>query len=188
MRSEDQSAGRRIQEWRMDMMKLLFKRSTIVLLVLSLLLAVSGCGILDLEITDEGYPTIAETPDETANETPGGSADIEENGFYTGKEEVAEYIHVFGRLPGNYMTKNEAMDRGWDAGKGNLWEVTDRKSIGGDRFGNREGLLPDADGRKWYECDIDYEGGYRNAKRIVYSSDGLIYYTDDHYESFEKLY
>ena len=61
-------------------------------------------------------------------------------------------------------------------------------SIGGDRFGNREGLLPSASGRKWYECDIDYAGGYRNEKRIVYSSDGLIYYTGDHYESFTQLY
>ncbi len=75
-----------------------------------------------------------------------------------------------------------------DADRGNLWDVTDEMSIGGDRFGNREGLLPDASGRKWYEADIDYDGGRRNAKRIVFSNDGLIYYTDDHYESFEQLY
>lgn len=61
-------------------------------------------------------------------------------------------------------------------------------SIGGDRFGNREGLLPTAKGRKYYECDIDFDGTYRGAKRIVYSNDGLIYYTEDHYESFELLY
>lgn len=61
-------------------------------------------------------------------------------------------------------------------------------SIGGDRFGNREGLLPDAEGRKWYECDINFSGGFRGAERIVYSNDGLIYYTSDHYESFTQLY
>ena len=62
------------------------------------------------------------------------------------------------------------------------------KSIGGDYFGNYEGLLPEEDGRDYYECDIDYEGGYRNSKRIIFSDDGLIFYTEDHYESFEQLY
>ncbi|WP_276648398.1 ribonuclease domain-containing protein [Trichococcus flocculiformis] len=61
-------------------------------------------------------------------------------------------------------------------------------SIGGDCFGNREGLLPKKSGRTYYEADIDYDGGYRGAERIVYSNDGLIFYTDDHYESFEQLY
>ena len=60
-------------------------------------------------------------------------------------------------------------------------------SIGGDKFGNREGILPKEDGRVYYECDIDYEGGYRNEKRIVFSNDGLIFYTEDHYQSFEEL-
>jgi len=69
-----------------------------------------------------------------------------------------------------------------------LDEVAPGMSIGGDTFGNREGLLPKADGRKYYECDVNYEGGYRNGERIVYSNDGLIFYTDDHYESFEQLY
>ena len=71
--------------------------------------------------------------------------------------------------------------------EGNLWDVADGMSIGGDKFGNREGLLPKESGRQYYECDIDYEGGYRNGKRIVYSNDGLIYYTEDHYESFEEI-
>lgn len=75
---------------------------------------------------------------------------------------------------------------GWDAEKGNLWDVSDKMSIGGDRFSNREGLLPE--GKKYFECDIDYKGGYRGAKRLVYSDDGWIYYTADHYERFELLY
>ncbi|MGN1069057.1 MAG: ribonuclease domain-containing protein [Candidatus Fimadaptatus sp.] len=61
-------------------------------------------------------------------------------------------------------------------------------SIGGDRFGNREGLLPDARGRQYYECDVNYDGGYRGGERIVFSSDGLIYYTCDHYNTFALLY
>lgn len=113
---------------------------------------------------------------------------IDEEGYYTSKEDVALYIDSYDKLPNNYLTKREASDLGWQSNEGNLWDVTDRMSIGGDRFGNREGLLPEKDGRQYYECDINYEGGYRGAERLVYSNDGLIYYTADHYESFELLY
>lgn len=61
-------------------------------------------------------------------------------------------------------------------------------SIGGDHFGNYEGQLPEAKGRSYKECDIDYEGGYRGGIRIIFSNDGLIYYTDDHYNTFTLLY
>lgn len=113
---------------------------------------------------------------------------VEEDGRYTSKEEVALYIHTYGKLPSNFITKRDAQDLGWESREGNLWEVTDQMSIGGDRFGNYEGDLPTAKGRKYYECDINYEGGYRGDERIVYSNDGLIFYTDDHYETFEQLY
>jgi hypothetical protein len=113
---------------------------------------------------------------------------IDENGTYTDPYLVAEYIHKYDKLPSNYITKNEARELGWESDKGNLWEVADEMSIGGDKFGNREGLLPKKDGRIYYECDVNYEGGYRGAERIVYSNDGLIFYTDDHYESFTQLY
>ena len=111
-----------------------------------------------------------------------------EDGSYTSPEDVAEYLHIYGHLPDNFITKNEARDLGWDSQKGNLHDVAPGMSIGGDSFGNREGLLPKADGRKYYECDVNYEGGYRGGERIVYSNDGLIFYTDDHYESYEQLY
>ena len=113
---------------------------------------------------------------------------IEEDGWYSTKDEVALYIHIYGELPDNFITKNEAYDLGWDSDKGNLWKVANGMSIGGDKFSNREGLLPKAKGRQYYECDINYNGGYRGAERIVYSNDGLIYYTNDHYESFTCLY
>ncbi|MDO4615827.1 MAG: ribonuclease domain-containing protein [Lachnospiraceae bacterium] len=113
---------------------------------------------------------------------------IAEEGTYTAKEEVALYLHLYGHLPDNYLTKKEAEKLGWDSSAGNLQDVAPGMSIGGSRFGNYEGLLPEADGRQYYECDIDYEGGYRNAKRIIYSNDGLVFYTEDHYASFEQLY
>lgn len=112
---------------------------------------------------------------------------IDPDGWYSTKEEVSLYIDTYGELPDNYLTKQEAIDLGWNSKEGNLWDVADGMSIGGDVFGNREGLLPEEKGRIYYECDIDYNGGYRNSKRIVYSNDGLIYYTEDHYESFEEI-
>ena len=108
--------------------------------------------------------------------------------IYTSPEDVAEYLVLYEHLPDNFITKNQARDLGWDSSKGNLWDVAPGMSIGGDRFGNYEGLLPDADGRRWTECDVNYEGGYRGAERIIFSNDGLIYYTDDHYKSFTQLW
>ena len=112
---------------------------------------------------------------------------ISESAAYTDKEHVAAYINEFAKLPHNYITKNQAKKLGWQT-KGTLDKVTPGKSIGGDRYGNYEGLLPKKNGRVWTECDIDYVKGKRNAKRIVFSNDGLIYYTGDHYKTFTKLY
>jgi len=112
---------------------------------------------------------------------------IDENGSYDTKDEVALYIHTYGKLPGNYVTKKEAEKAGWSSGA--LDKVLPGKCIGGSRFGNYEGLLPDKNGRVWTECDINTLGkSKRGAERIVFSNDGLIYYTGDHYESFELLY
>lgn len=113
---------------------------------------------------------------------------VEKDGSYTSKEEVAAYLNQYGELPSNFITKKEAKKLGWVSNEGNLGEVAPGKSIGGDYFGNYEGLLPEKDGRDYYECDINTDGSYRGAERIVFSNDGLIYYTGDHYESFELLY
>ena len=113
---------------------------------------------------------------------------VEEDGTYTSKEEVAAYIYEFGHLPDNFITKKEAKALGWESREGNLGEVAPGMSIGGDYFGNYEGILPEEYDRDYYECDINSDGGYRGAERIVFSNDGLIYYTEDHYESFELLY
>ena len=133
----------------------------------------------------ENEPTIMDMLTAEADEA--GSS-ISEEGTYTTKEEVAEYINLYGHLPSNFITKKEAKELGWVSSEGNLNEVAPGMSIGGDYFGNYEGLLPEADDRDYYECDIDFDGTYRNEKRIVFSNDGLIYYTEDHYESFELLY
>lgn len=113
---------------------------------------------------------------------------VEENGRYTTKDEVALYIHTYGRLPSNFISKTKARNRGWVASEGNLDEVCPGMSIGGSRYYNDDGKLPDKRGRQWTECDINYHGGYRGSERIVFSNDGLIFYTADHYETFEQLY
>ncbi|WP_412674975.1 ribonuclease domain-containing protein [Aneurinibacillus aneurinilyticus] len=104
-----------------------------------------------------------------------------------GYEEVAQYIRDHGHLPDNYITKNEARKLGWDAQKGNLNKVAPGKSIGGDVFGNREKKLPSKKGRIWYEADINYKSGFRGDDRILFSNDGLIYKTEDHYKTFQLM-
>ena len=125
--------------------------------------------------------------DSTKQNGSSANVSIDENGTYTSKDDVALYIHIYGKLPNNFITKDEARELGWD-GK-DLDKYAPGKCIGGDYFGNYEGLLPEKKGRKYTECDIDTLGqSSRGVKRIVFSNDGLIYYTDDHYESFTLLY
>ena len=112
---------------------------------------------------------------------------LDPNGSYDSKEDVALYLHLYGELPPNYITKTEARRLGWTGGS--LERYAPGKCIGGDKFSNREGLLPKASGRVYYECDIGTLGASsRGARRIVFSNDGLIYYTSDHYKSFTLLY
>ena len=112
---------------------------------------------------------------------------IDEDGYYYSKEDVSLYLATYGELPDNYITKAEARDLGWSSGS--VEDYAPGCAIGGDVFGNYEGLLPKAKGRIYYECDIDTNGYHsRGARRIVFSNDGLIYYTHDHYKSFELLY
>lgn len=181
----------------------------ILLVILSLIFAVPSEKAPEADIPGESISGSGETTENTAGE-PDQSASLpvqdvtdsentvqepdcgeepalDPDGSYTTKEDVALYIHLYGCLPQNFMTKNEARELGWEGG--GLEDFAPGMCIGGDRFGNYEGLLPDAPGRTWTECDIDTLGrDSRGAKRIVFSNDGLIYYTDDHYESFELLY
>lgn len=106
----------------------------------------------------------------------------------TAPQDIADYIFAHGTLPDNFLTKNEARQMGWDSSKNYVSDVAPGYSIGGDKFGNYEGLLPDASGRKWYEADANYTAGPRGAERILYSSDGLVYYTNDHYQTFTEMH
>lgn len=109
---------------------------------------------------------------------------LEEEGAYYSLEDVTSYLIEYEKLPQNYLTKKEAMDLGWEPSEGNLWDITDKGVIGGDYFGNFEGSLPDGD---YKEADVNYDGGRRGRERIVYDEDLNIYYTEDHYDSFERI-
>ena len=138
------------------------------------------------EVTTEAT-TEAKTEEATEEETEAAADEelLDKDGTYTSKEDVALYIHQYGELPSNFITKKEAKKLGWSGGS--LEKYAPGKSIGGDTFGNREGILPDYG--TYHECDIDTKGKKeRGAKRIVYSDDGRVYYTGDHYETFELLY
>ena len=167
--------------------------------VLSLILAIlaiislTACGlsgiIPEFESEQPFFTAESEIEKESVPETGQTDPDtvLPESGEYDSRDEVALYINIYGHLPSNYITKKEAEALGWSGG--GLDRYAAGKSIGGSRFGNYEGRLPEAPGREYFECDIDTRGkSSRGAKRIVYSNDGLIYYTEDHYESFVLLY
>ena len=130
--------------------------------------------------TDNPQPTDTPAPHDT--ESP-----VQYGEDYDDRDGVALYLHLYGELPPHFITKKEAQKLGWSSGEVEYYQSG--AAIGGDFFGNYEGLLPKKKGRKYYECDIGTVGKKsRGAKRIIFSSDGLIYYTDDHYESFTLLY
>lgn len=178
-----------------------FRAAALLLALLALLL--SGCAleVSQSESTPAFYGELSLVPDtpeqeadpetpepETAAEqtpTEAPDAGVTEDGSYTAPEDVAAYLRAFGHLPGNFITKRQAQDLGWDSSAGNLWDVAPGKSIGGDRFGNYEGLLPK--GGNYRECDVNYSGGYRGGERLVFDDRGGIWYTGDHYRSFTKL-
>jgi len=158
----------------------------VVLVVLLSLFASPGKEAAAPQETTLQLPTVsAENLQESTDAPPETILQIVVGESYTTKEDVSLYIHTYGCLPDNFITKAEARKLGWDGG--GLEAYAPGMCIGGDHFGNYEGLLPED--REYTECDIDTLGkSSRGAKRIVFSDDGLIYYTEDHYESFELLY
>ena len=121
-----------------------------------------------------------------SKETGQISVDIQEIDKLTAEEKVVPYVKQYGKLPDYYLTKGQARNRGWVAAKGNLCEVLPGMAIGGDVFTNRQKLLPVKNGRKWFEADLNYNCGRRNADRILFSNDGLVYVTHDHYKTVEQ--
>ena len=176
-----------------DMKKKFIYIVGLLFLLTSLLMGCADTGIAggakagnSLSASEAVSPLVG-TPGEGRNAENKPSGQIEESGEYTSKEDVAAYLSKYGHLPENYITKKEAKALGWVSSEGNLQEAAPGKSIGGDHFGKYEEILPEKDGREYFECDIDSSGGYRGAKRLVYSNDGLTYYTEDHYKTFELL-
>ena len=171
-----------------------------LLLALAMVFSLAACGAAPEpapapQDTSSPEATEVQTPEEAPEELPAETPEepepsenvLPEDGWYYSKDNVALYIHTYGHLPDNFITKKEAEALGWSGGS--VEKYAPGMAIGGGRFGNYEGLLPEADGRTYTECDIDTNGASsRGAKRIVFSNDGLIYYTGDHYESFELLY
>lgn len=178
-------------------MKNIFKRISVLTVIAALLFTLGACMLvpgLDT-VTESGLEivTSAETKaDITTAVTDELTVTIPENdiiaefGEYTSKDDVALYIHIYGRLPKNFITKEDAQKLGWSGG--GLDSYAYGKCIGGDKFGNYEGYLPKKKNRIYYECDIDtLHAESRGSKRIVFSNDGLIFYTEDHYDNFEQI-
>lgn len=180
------------------------KRLLSLLLALSLVLGFVGCAIApetNLPTTTAPTTTIPTTapttvPEPTETEPPTSPTTLpvttapllDPDGHYNSKEDVALYIHLYGCLPRNYVTKSYCRDV-LKCSTSKVQDYWPDGAIGGDVFQNREGLLPSAPGRTWTECDINTWGRYqRGAERIVFSNDGLVYYTSNHYASFELLY
>ena len=151
----------------------------IILIALTAAFFLGGGRLQEPGIKPSAAPAAAERR-EPVKQTPAATA------VPGDKQAVRDYILAHGRLPDYYITKDAARARGWIGGS--LEPYAPGHLIGGDRFGNYEELLPLRKGRTYRECDIGtYKADSRGARRIVYSDDGLIYYTDDHYSSFTKL-
>ena len=106
-----------------------------------------------------------------------------EGEYYYDLENVVLYLYYYDELPDNYITKKEARALGWEGGTPERY--LEGSAIGGDSFGNREGLLPAG---KYTECDLYTLGkDERGAERLVFTDDEY-YYTGDHYASFTQIW
>lgn len=167
------------------------KKSLAGILVAALLVIGYFIGIIPLDEvvqgTDTAVTTVTTVTEDKAEAKATAKPIAKPDLPITEPQAIADYLFEHGELPNNFITKKEAEALGWDSSENYVGDVAPGKSIGGDRFGNYEGLLPKANGRQYYEADCYYEGKKRNGHRIVYSNDGLVFYTDDHYESFVEM-
>ncbi|MFF2093013.1 ribonuclease domain-containing protein [Paenibacillus sp. NPDC058174] len=160
-----------------------WSRALLAAMIVMLAVVMAGCG--NLTLNEINPPTASSSADTGQKQQQ--QQQSQSKAPLTSFKEVSDYIRQHHKLPDNFITKKEAEQLGWVASKGNLNQAAPGKSIGGDRFGNREGLLPKEKNRIWYEADINYKKGTRGADRILYSNDGLIYMTTDHYKSFTDI-
>ena len=184
------------------------KKSRLGIFLLLFMFLLTACGGREDVIVEneQGYETavqedaLPETVQNDESETQEQPAKEEESSeeetinanlpvegeYYYDLINVVLYLEIYGELPPNYITKKEAQSLGWEGGS--VEKYKQGAAIGGDSFGNREGLLPKANGRSYTECDLDTGGGRsRGANRLVFSNDGLYFYTWDHYESFIEV-
>ena len=169
-------------------------------LLLAMMLVLAGCGTgkepSGAASPEAAVPALTEVPAEepAQAEVPAEPEKItakepeQKAGPITDPQEIADYLFAYGKLPENFITKAEAQALGWDSSRNYVSDVAPGKSIGGDRYGNYEGKLPKVKGRKYFECDCNYRKGKRNAERIVYSNDGQVWYTGDHYQTFTEMF
>ena len=164
------------------------KIAELIALILAGLMILTGCSVAGNTAATAAAAGNAAQEQKTAEPAEEPAGPIIE------PQAIADYIFEHGELPDNFITKKEAQALGWDSkadrysGRKYVSDVAPGKSIGGDWFGNYEGQLPKAKGRTFRECDCNYTGGNRGTERIVYSSDGHVWYTNDHYETFTELF
>lgn len=142
----------------------------------------------DMLVDDPEVELGEDSEDEKNENEDSQKTKLEKDGTYTDKDDVIRYIHEYGHLPSNYITKKEARDLGWSDGADNLSEVAPGKNIGGDEYGNSDKMLPEEEGRVFYECDVNVEPGERGEEKVIYTNDGQIFYTGDNMETFEQVY
>lgn len=166
------------------------KIAALIALLLALVLVLGSCGAdttAKKKKQENARPTAVVTEAPAATEAPETTEAPEETGPIIEPQAIADYIFEHGELPPNFITKKEAQALGWDSSWNYVSDVAPGMSIGGDKFGNYEGRLPKVQGRKYYECDCWYTGGKRNEYRIIYSNDGHVWYTEDHYNTFIEM-
>ena len=168
------------------------KLFALLVLLTAAVILLTGCTASALETAKKkktAKPTAVVTAVPEATAAPEETeAPAEEEGPIIEPQRIADYLFQYGRLPDNFLTKKEAQALGWDSSSNYVSDVAPGMSIGGDYFGNYEGKLPRVQGRKYYEADCYYTGGKRNAYRIIFSSDGHVWYTEDHYNTFTELF
>lgn len=164
--------------------KRLIRFSKLLAVLLAAVLLLCACSANTVETAKQKKNTAAPA----VTETPAVAEPTAEPGPLDEAQRIADYIFEHGELPDNFITKKEAKALGWDNMYNYVSDVAPGKSIGGDYFGNYEKQLPVVKGRKYYEADCFYRGGKRNAYRIIYSTDGHVWFTGDHYQTFTELF
>ena len=156
-------------------------------ILLAAILLLSSCTASALETAKKNKNKTTATP--AVTETPTAVPEVTATpGPMDEAQKLADYIFEYGKLPENFITKKEAQARGWQDQYRYVGDIEPGRCIGGDYFGNYERKLPVVKGRKYYEADCFYQGGPRNEYRIIYSTDGHVWFTGDHYETFIELF